>query len=262
MNLLKKAMLYAAVPMVMGSCSLTLATSNSGQYNRQYESELLLKIKDRNDLSNLSNLEMMDYWDIKFRNSVYSSNLGRDSDGDGIINADDIWKYRYGPFVDSNGNGIVDMFDWQIAGFNNPYISNYPYTINNRWIGLDLNPFWIREYGRRYNNYFHIHKKHRHQDKRYWNMHTIRDNKRRVIYNRSKRRRNPNNRSTKIKRTIPTTRKSVRGFNTRIIQNKKHTKSTMKKLPIKRTTIKRTQTRKSISIKKIMPKRQSMSRRN
>lgn len=282
MNLLKKALLCAAVPLMMGSCQVTLLTTNHKQHGRTYESRLLHKVKNMDDLTFLTDLEMMTYWNIKFRNSVYSSHLGFDSDGDGIINADDIWRYRYGPFVDSNGNGIVDMFDWQIAGFNNEYINNYPYRIHERWLGLDLNPFWFREYTHRHTNYFRIYKRHRHHETKYIRPHVVRDNKRRAIRN-TRVRNNINKRKTTTRR-MPTTRQNIRS--TQIIRTpiKKYIKpiikrSRIKSIQVKRASIKPTTRRsiiktssvkrasikiikKSTPRKKIISKRKTTSRRN
>lgn len=283
MNLLKKALLCAAVPLMMGSCQLTLLTTNSKQHNRQYESRLLHKVKNRNDLSSLSDRDLINYWSIKFRNSTYSSLLGIDSDGDGIINADDIWKYRYGPFVDSNGNGIVDMFDWQIDGFNSSYINNYPYRIHERWFGLDLNPFWFREYTHRHTNYFNIHKKHRHHEKKYIRHHVVRDNKRRASYNTTTRRDNTNRRATTTTRRIPITRQNTRSTQTRrttptkkrsdyispIKRNKRSVDSRTRRIkksePRKQTRTfqtRRVPIKKSTQVKRTQSKGQSTKRRN
>jgi len=251
----------------MGSCQVTLLTTNFKNNNRQYESRLLDKVKYMDDLTRLTDREMMMYWNIKFRNSVYSSHLGFDSDGDGIINADDIWRYRYGPFVDSNKNGIVDMFDWQIDGFNSSYINNYPYRIHERWLGLELNPFWFREYTNRYTNYFRIHKKYRHHETKYIRTHTVRDNKRRAIYN-TRIRNNTNKRATtrtiQRRRVIPIIRQSTRNTQTRRAPIKKYIKpaTTAKRIPIRRVKTRATKTRKPSQVKRITSKRQITKKRN
>jgi len=52
-----------------------------------------------------------------------------DYDGDGIMNSVDSWPYRYGPYVDMNGNGYVDFGDLEIKNsFYNSNLFWYPYN--------------------------------------------------------------------------------------------------------------------------------------
>lgn len=76
-----------------------------------------------------------------FEKSVYSSSLGWDFDHDGIINYDDPWPYIYGPYIDINGNGIVDITDWQISGYGNFMIDSWAFYSHYRWIGNMPNPW-------------------------------------------------------------------------------------------------------------------------
>lgn len=159
MNLFKKIALAISVPAIMGSCTILDET-----YSRNNGGDGIYQSRQGRNLSNLSNSNFMMMWNKSFRNSVYSRHLGYDNDGDGIVNHDDIWPNSYGPYVDMNNNGVVDIFDMQVAGFGDSYIDSYPYTLNSRWAGLNLSPYWYGEYNFRYENYFNGRGMHRHHD--------------------------------------------------------------------------------------------------
>ena len=63
-----------------------------------------------------------------------------DFDNDGIIDWNDPWPHRYGPFKDMNNNHIVDFQDWQISGFTNPWAIDYQFNSGS----------WYDFYGRDY----------------------------------------------------------------------------------------------------------------
>ena len=56
---------------------------------------------------------------FRYDPSTYYS-FSRDFDGDGIENWADPWPYDFGPYIDMNGNGFIDAWDFQISGFG-PY---------------------------------------------------------------------------------------------------------------------------------------------
>ncbi|HKL24344.1 MAG TPA: hypothetical protein VJ912_03340 [Candidatus Nanoarchaeia archaeon] len=80
------------------------------------------KIKDKNIINNYTLKES--------KNNVYPDEgdyQAYDFDGDGIIDWNDPWPHRYGPFKDMNNNHIVDYSDWQISGFTNDFLFEYPF---------------------------------------------------------------------------------------------------------------------------------------
>lgn len=143
-NKIKKGLLLLTVPALVG-CSTTNYFGREFQDDVYYNPKEIViyeDVKSRSDLDRLDKKTTYDFWRWKFVHSPYSSSLGWDSDGDGIINADDPWPYEWGPFVDMNGNGLVDFTDWDVSGLRGPSLSLYVFHDFDRWWGININPWW------------------------------------------------------------------------------------------------------------------------
>jgi hypothetical protein len=128
-DFLKKGALSLAIPLMMTSCSITKNIDNGDPlYYRPSKDKEIATIVKKDNISNADTLiletemindQLVD--NMKFVQRLrqypypyfYRSHI--DSDFDGITNFNDPWPYKFGPYIDMNGNGFIDWRDIQIS---------------------------------------------------------------------------------------------------------------------------------------------------
>jgi hypothetical protein len=88
------------------------------------------------------------YWENYFMYSPYSSSLGWDYDGDGIMNAFDLHPYSYDLFDDINNNGISDALE-----FGYPFLTNLDFIY---WDLYYMYPAWRCPVNYNYTNIYYF----------------------------------------------------------------------------------------------------------
>lgn|GEM_PF-3085577 len=159
---LKRGLLYLSVPLALGcgSCTINKNYIDDVYYSPPKKEISLvqnnlrdptieednwdysknLKIQDslkENPSRTEVNIYLEDDFDYSYRFNRFRDPLLRfnsgwgDSDGDGVDNWADPWPYNFGPYLDVNGNGIIDFQDVKVSGFGHDfwdYDFNYHYS--------------------------------------------------------------------------------------------------------------------------------------
>lgn len=117
---------------ILSACSIQNFYSNQDKIDDIYYSPKN-KILLENPKEEIYNSKLLE-------RDFYSYSLNqylRDSDGDGIYDFSDPLPYIYGPYIDMNNNGVIDIFDLMIRT-----------PVDNLWYYREINnvhSFWYRK---------------------------------------------------------------------------------------------------------------------
>ncbi len=159
-NSLKRGLLYLSVPLALGlgSCSVNKNYIDDVYYTPGKEIIISNPEQNKEKLTNknysLNPTAEEENWNyssrFRMRNDFNRFDLGWwDSDGDGIEDWADPWPHDFGPYIDMNGNGIIDLRDVRVSGFGNDFLY---YNLGNHSYWYDD---WDYDFGFGWNSPFY-----------------------------------------------------------------------------------------------------------
>ncbi|GEM_PF-3655254 len=147
--------MYLIAPLALGITSCSILNNANRPYDSIYDdvsSEIISDTTAVNQKNKESDLKLEDR--LFYSNNVFNPSYTYDYDYDGILNFNDPMPFTFGPFLDINGNGVVDFMDMRV-GFFNPCLDeffDYYQFHQNSW--LYGNNYFDMNFGFGFDSYF------------------------------------------------------------------------------------------------------------
>jgi len=163
--------------------SKTIASNLDDKLNTTNFKDTTTTPNSNNDISNDINYEnsvlvpkvyVFNDWNFNNYSRMYSPYSFADFDGDGILNFADPLPYTFGPYIDVNNNGIIDLMDIRVMPYYGPSLGFYwnDYGFYNDWgfeIGFGWNPYHYNDhYWNHHNDWNHGHDWDHHHNSHYF----------------------------------------------------------------------------------------------